>query len=161
LYAFISPWTPMVANAASGLSQWPLPKRPTAPSTDCEVSTFAVDDSSSTLRIPKANVPRVKNVRVAVAAMVVAAAAVATSAVVAVVAVVLLAAATALRLRLLHNAVPSMIVDAVVHTMAKVLQVLLVLVLVLVAADVATRTGIRALAPMTIGTSDHSPSAGW
>lgn len=124
---------------------------------DFAVSTFVVDVSSSTSHIPKVNVLRVKNVQAAVVAVVMAAAAAAAvtpAAVVALVAVVA-AAVTAQLLLPLHNVAPSMTVDVVAHTMAKVP---LVPVVVQVPADVATRTGMRVAAPTTIGTTDRRPS---
>lgn len=143
----------MVANAASGLSRWPALKRPKVPSKDCAVSMFVVDASSSTLLIPKANVPRVKNdqavVGLAAAVVVGLAAAVAGLSAAAVAAVARL---------LLNNDAHSTIVDDVALTTVRDLLALALAVAAAVVAVGETRTGIREAAERTIGTIDSFPN---
>ncbi len=146
----------MVANAASGLSRWPALKRPKVPSKDCAVSMFVVDASSSTLLIPKANVPRVKNDQAAVGLAAAVAAVGLAEAGLAAAAAVAAAAPTETQLLLLNNVARSTIDDVVVPMTAKVLPEP---VAVAAAAVDATRTGMHEdAAATTIGMIDSSPN---
>lgn len=119
------------------------------------MSMFVVDASSSTLLIPKANVPRVKNDQAAVGlAAAVAAVGLAAAGSAAAVAAVA-EAPTETQLLLLNNAVRSTTDDVVAPMTAKVLPAPAA---VAVAAADATRTGMHEDAARTIGMIDSSPN---
>jgi len=115
---------------------------------------FVVDASSSTLLIPKANVPRVKNDQAAVGLAAAVAAVGLAEAGLAAAAAVAAAAPTETQLLLLSNAVRSTIDDVAAPMTAKVLPEQAAAA---VAAD-ATRTGTREDAVKTIGMIDSSPN---